>query len=62
MYDKTPKYSVNQVKQMIGEAIEATGYFESQKFSEEYLNMYNNWPEPDQIERAQEKFIENFIN
>lgn len=46
---------------MISEAIYDTGYFDSDDFSMKYLNMYNNWPEPEQIERAEERYIENFI-
>lgn len=43
MYDdKIPRYTRKQVFDMLAEAIEATGYFDSEKFSEEYLNMYNN--------------------
>lgn len=62
MYWKEPKYSINQVKLMLSSAIEDTGYFDSNDFQERYLSMYNNWPEPEQIEKAQEEYIENFIS
>lgn len=61
MYWKEPKYSINQVKLMIAEAIYATGYFDSQDFKEWYLWVHNDWPSPEQIEKAEEKFIENFV-
>lgn len=61
MYWKEPKYSINAVKLMLAGAIEDTWYFDSPDFAERYLSMYNNWPEPDQIEKAQEQYIENFL-
>lgn len=62
MYDdKVKRYTRTQVYGMIAQAVEATWYFESDAFSMEYLNMYNNWPEPEQIADAEDKFIENWI-
>ena len=61
MYD-TPKYSYNQVKQIMIEVLENTWYFDSDRFITNYLINYNNWPSPEQEVRAREKFVEDNIN
>lgn len=63
MYDdKIPRYTRKQVYDMIAEVFEYTGYFNSDKFLQDWLNHCNNWPSPEQEERAMIKCIENFIN
>lgn len=43
MYDdKTPRYTRKQAYDMIAQALEYTGYFESKSFQNEWLNQYNN--------------------
>jgi hypothetical protein len=63
MYDdKIPRYTRKQMYDKIAEIFEYTEYFHSEAFQNEWLNQYNNWPSPEQEERAMEKCIENFVS
>lgn len=55
------EYTKEDVKQIIAKILEDWHIFESKEFLETYMSNYNNWPEPDQIEKHELELIESYL-
>lgn len=55
------EYTKEQVKQIIWTILEDWHIFESKEFLETYMWNYNNWPEPDQIEKHELELIDSYL-